>query len=182
MSRNKPIWSSTQLRAASAANVPRSMPCSLGGGKPAGSALASPPPAAPPPRATKSPFVLTTNPNHTSPAPHPQNPPLESGSALYTSHSGRSRGYRRIAVTVVGAVCVCVWTVLCSPVEKSGEKNMSRRSMIGQILVQDFETAAVTKIFERRDTLIAPLLSTGEHKTLKTQIHTASTTVTAMWR
>ena len=42
---------------------------------------------------------------------------------------------------------------------------------IGQILPQHFEMSAVTKVFERRDNLFAPLLSTGKYKTFQTHAH-----------
>ena len=52
-----------------------------------------------------------------------------------------------------------------------------------QILAQDFQMAAVTKILKQQDKSFALLLSTGNHKTLQTQTtHTAWTTVTAMQR
>ena len=58
---------------ASAATVPRSMPCILGGCKHAVAALVYSPPRPPPP--ATNPFRLMTNRNQTSPAPHPQNQP-----------------------------------------------------------------------------------------------------------
>ena len=56
------------------------------------------------PPATKSPFLLTTNQNTLSPAPHHQNQPPDFG--LYMSRSSSSFGYRCIAVTAIHAVCV----------------------------------------------------------------------------
>ena len=44
---------------------------------------------------------------------------------------------------------------------------------LGKILAHDFQMAAVTKIFMRRDHLITPLLSSGDkQKTLETQKRT----------
>ena len=62
------------------------------------------------PPATKSPFLLMTNQNTTSPA---QAQPFITRTnlltlALYMSHSGGSFGYRCIAVTAIHAVCVFV--------------------------------------------------------------------------
>ena len=61
------------------------------------------------PPATKSPFLLMTNQNTTSPALHQQNQPPDSRSVHeYTSRSSTSFGYRCIAVTAIHAVCVFV--------------------------------------------------------------------------
>ena len=55
--------------------------------------------------------------------------------------------------------------------------------LLGKILAQDFEMAAVTKILARRDKSIAPLLSTVNRKTLQTQKNAHGITAgTAMQR
>ena len=53
---------------------------------------------------------------------------------------------------------------------------------LGEILAEDFEIAAVTKILGRRDKSIVPLLSTENCKIFHAKTHTACTAVTAIQR
>ena len=102
----KLIWSSTQILQLLLKPVPRSMPCI---GFDSSSSAALP--------ATKSPFLLMTNQNQTSLAPHPQNQPPDSGSVhgsqrqqLWLSSLDRSHRVRS-----------CVSSVFClSPKDRSG--------------------------------------------------------------
>ena len=68
---------------------------------------------------TKSPFLLTTNQNTTSPALHHQNQPPDSGSVHESQR--RQLGYCCIAVTATHAVCVFVLECFTISEERRGD-------------------------------------------------------------
>ena len=83
-----------------------------------------PPP--PPLSAIKSLFLLMTNQNQTSPAPHPQNQPPDAGSV-----HGPQRQQLWLSLHRSHRVRFCVSSVFClSPKERSGAIDLSRRIKI----------------------------------------------------
>ena len=81
------------------------------------------------PPATKSPFMLMTNQNTTSPALHHQNQPPDSGS-VHKSQRQQLRLFLHRSHSHTCCVRFCLESVLRFPVETSGAVEMSRRTKI----------------------------------------------------
>ena len=137
------------------------------------------------PPATKSPFLLKTNQNTTSPAAHHQNQPPDFGSvhesqqqqlrlSLHCSHrhKGGSYGnkilYKNLDLTQDFSNKISFHFLWVKMLPKNLPKIFRWPEMcpLDKILAQDFQMAAFMKILGRRDTSVVPLLPTENCKTL----------------